>query len=257
MKLISWNVNGLRAALGKGFATWLGSCEADLVALQEVRLGAGEAPDLGAAAEQFPWCYYHPAEKPGYSGTALLCRTEPLGVWQDFDATGDHPAEGRVQTLELAAAYLVNVYVPNAQDGLRRLGYRRQFNADLRHYLQGLRAHKPVIICGDFNVAHQEIDLARPQANRGQAGFSDEERADFSALLADGFLDSFREQHPNQPGHYTWWSFRGGARTRNVGWRLDYFLVDTALAPKTQKATILADVLGSDHCPILLEADLT
>ncbi|MGF1450909.1 MAG: exodeoxyribonuclease III [Opitutales bacterium] len=252
MILYSWNVNGLRSVLKKGFGEWVATSGADVIALQETRLGEANAP---VAELPFAHQYYHGAEKAGYSSTALLSDTEPVEVWHDLDASYDHPAEGRCQTAEFGEFFLVNVYVPNAQDELRRLAYRRQFNADLRAYLDSLRQSKPVVVCGDFNVAHQEIDLARPKPNRGKAGFSDEEREDFTALLGIGLVDIFRHRHPEEPNHYSWWSFRAGARQRNVGWRIDYFLVDERLVPQVRDTSICPGVHGSDHCPVRLDLD--
>lgn len=236
----------------KGFNDWLLQADADLVCLQETKLQPEQAPREAIA---LPHQHYYAAEKKGYSGTALLAReacAEPRHGW---DAEG-HPPEGRVQTLDCGAFYLVNVYVPNAQDGLRRLDYRLQWDADFRGHIAGLRQQKPVVACGDFNCAHEEIDLARPKANRGSAGFSDEERASFSQHLTGGLVDVLRERHPDQPGLYTWWSYRGGARSRNVGWRLDYFLVDERLRAHVTDVNIHPDVLGSDHCPISLTLQL-
>jgi exodeoxyribonuclease-3 len=249
MTLLSWNVNGLRAALKKGFADWAAQCGADLLCLQETKC---QASDLAEAALPFAHQHFHSAQKKGYSGTAVLS-TQPVAAPQlDFEPGEgtEHPPEGRVQTLDCGPFLLVNVYVPNAQEALRRLPYRLDWDRDLRAHLKALRQLKPVIVCGDFNVAHQEIDLARPASNRGRAGFSDPERASFSQLLDLGFVDSFRALHPEQPGHYSWWSYRGGARSRNVGWRIDYFLVDTRLQDHVEAAWLLPEIPGSDHCPI-------
>jgi exodeoxyribonuclease-3 len=251
MKLISWNVNGIRACLGKGLAAWVEHEGPDVLCLQETK-ARPEQVELGGAFEPFE-AFWNPAQKAGYSGVAIFAKAPVQSVEYGL-GLAEHDAEGRVITLELEAFYLVNVYTPNAQNELRRLPYRMQWDEAFRAHLRRLRqAGKPVIFCGDLNVAHQEIDLARPRQNRFSAGFSDEERESFGRLLAEGFVDSFRHFHPEQEGAYSWWSYRGGARARNVGWRLDYFGVDRQLAPAMTRAGILADVTGSDHCPVLLE----
>lgn len=247
IEIISWNVNGLRAVLNKGFLKFLEQRSPDMVCLQEIKANENQIPKL-----ELPYAsqIYHSADKAGYSGTATFSRLPILGY---ETALPDHPQEGRVLTVEMDAFYLVTAYVPNSQDELRRLDYRtRQFDPDFRAYLKELDAKKPVVVCGDFNVAHEEIDIARPKANRRTAGFTDEERAEFSRHLEAGLVDIFRQLHPDEPEHYTWWSYRGGARGRNVGWRIDYFLVSERLAPQVEKAEILSDVMGSDHCPISL-----
>ena len=254
IRLLSWNVNGLRSAMKKGFAAWATDCGADVIGLQETRLCEPDAPVEALSA--YPNQYYNGGDRPGYAGTAILSKAEPAAVWQGFDSAFAHPDEGRVLTADCGPFFFVTAYVPNAQDELKRLDYRRQFNADFEAYLLDLERTKPVVACGDFNVAHEEIDLARPRANRGKAGFSDEERADFTRLLKAGFVDSFRHFHPGEPGHYSWWSFRGGARSRNVGWRLDYLIVSQRLLPKVTRTWIDADVMGSDHCPVGLELAL-
>ncbi len=245
--LLSWNVNGLRAVMKRDFADFAAGCGADVLCLQETKLTEAQAP---VDALPFEHQYYHSAERAGYSGTALLSHREPQAVWHDFDGVVAHPCEGRVQTADFGPFYLVNAYVPNSQDELRRLDYRQQWDADFRRYLVALNAEKPVVVCGDFNVAHEAIDLARPKANRRNAGFTDEERSGLSAHLGAGFVDVFRQRHPDEPGHYSWWSYRGGARERNVGWRIDYFIVSDDLAENVSAAWIQPEVLGSDHCPV-------
>lgn len=254
IRLVSWNVNGLRAAQKKGFDLWAIDSGADIICLQETKL----QPEQAQTADlPYPYQQYHSATKKGYSGTALLSKIAPLAVSVDFAARFEHPLEGRVLTATFADFYLVTAYVPNAQDGLRRLAYRLQWDADFRNHLVELARDRPVIVCGDFNVAHEAIDLARPEANRRNAGFTDEERGSFTELLDTGFVDCFRAQHPGATGQYTWWSYRGGARSRNVGWRLDYFLVSQDCAPKVTRSWIAADVLGSDHCPVGIELSLS
>lgn len=248
MELISWNVNGLRAVLKKGFTDFLHKRQADVVCLQEIKVDADQVPQLEIP---YPYQYYHSAAKKGYSGTAILSRIKPLRVTTGMTGKHPHPDEGRIQTAEFEDFYLVNVYVPNSQDGLRRLDYRtQQFDPDFRAYLQTLAKHKPVIACGDFNVAHQEIDIARPKENRRNAGFTDEERLEFTRLLEAGFIDTFRTLHPDARDAYSWWSYRAGARERNIGWRIDYFIASTSLREHITDAFILPDVPGSDHCPV-------
>jgi exodeoxyribonuclease-3 len=251
MKLVSWNVNGLRSIIGKGLGPFLEAERPELLCLQEVKageaqVGAGIWESLGYRA------FWNSAKRPGYAGTMTLARIEPMNVTTGIgEPEGD--GEGRVLTLELPDFYLVNVYTPNARGDLSRLAFRTQvWDPAFRAYLRTLDAVKPVVTCGDFNVAHEEIDLARPAANRRSAGFTDEERAAFSEHLAAGFIDSFREFEKGG-GHYTWWSYRGGARGRNVGWRLDYFLASERLRCHLREAGILPHVLGSDHCPVTLE----
>ncbi len=251
MKLISWNVNGLRAALKKGFADFVRTCNADVICLQEVRA----MPDQ--VDVDFPGYVMHwnPAKKKGYSGTALLSRADLTDVQQGMGIL-EHDQEGRVITASLGDFYLVNVYTPNSQRGLTRLSYRtEQWDIDFKAYLKKLEKQKPVVFCGDLNVAHKEIDLANPKSNRRNAGFTDEERATFDALLKAGFVDTFR-QFSKEGGHYTWWSNFGKARERNVGWRIDYFCISKMLRPKLKSAGILPHVIGSDHCPITLEIDI-
>ena len=250
MKLISWNVNGLRAAIKKGFSEFVETIDADIICLQEVRA----TPDQ--VAVEFPGydMHWYPAQKKGYSGTAFLSRVELLGVERGI-GVGPLDTEGRVLTGELDNVYLVNVYTPNSQRGLTRLDYRTQtWDVAFREYLHGLEKRKPVIFCGDLNVAHKEIDLENPQSNRKNAGFTDEERDTFDRLLSSGFIDTFREFHKGG-GHYTWWSNFGNARARNIGWRIDYFCISESLRPSLVSAEILPEVMGSDHCPIVLEID--
>ena len=251
MKLISWNVNGLRACLGKGFLDFAASSGADVICLQETKLQPEQA-ELSLPGYEL---FFNSAEKKGYSGTAVLTRVPPLSVVNDF---GDdiHRHEGRVITAEFPEFYLVCCYTPNSQDGLRRLPYRMQWEDDFRAYLLSLDAKKPVVLCGDLNVAHEEIDLKNPKTNRKNAGFSDEERTKMTELLAAGFTDTFRYFHPDTAGVYSWWSYRFHAREKNAGWRIDYFLVSDRLRPALRAADIHTDVLGSDHCPVSLELAL-
>ena len=251
MKLISWNVNGLRACVGKGFLEFFCIIGADAVCLQETKLQPHQIQLETPGYRQ----YWNSAERKGYSGTAILTRMEPLTVSYGLGIP-EHDTEGRVITCEFPAFYLVTVYTPNAQDGLRRIDYRMQWDDAFRDYLLALDRKKPVIVCGDMNVAHQEIDLKNPGPNRGNAGFSDEEREKFSRLLASGFTDTFRLLYPEQTGAYSWWSYRFHARENNAGWRIDYFLVSDRLRERVTAARILQDVYGSDHCPIELELAL-
>lgn len=250
MNIVSWNVNGLRATLGKGLAEKMDSLAPDVLCLQEIKARPEQVSDLWLAS--WPHKVWNPAERPGYSGVLILSRHEPLssttGIGED-----EHDKEGRVATVEFADFYLVNCYTPNSQNELARLPYRQEWDAAFRRYVCGLAERKPVVFCGDLNVAHEEIDLARPAANHFSAGFSDEERAGFSALLSSGFADTYRQLHPEQKDAYTWWSFRGGARARNVGWRIDYFCVSNSLMPRVENAQIHSDITGSDHCPISLQ----
>ena len=246
MKFISWNVNGLRAVAGKGFADIFVDLDADFVCLQETKLQAGQI-DL-----EFPgyYSYWNYADKKGYSGTAIYTRLMPLDVTYGI-GVDEHDHEGRVVTLEMEDFYLVNVYVPNSQDGLRRLDYRMSWEDAFRAYLVGLAKKKGVIVCGDMNVAHEEIDLKNPDTNHFNAGFSDEERGKMSELLAAGFTDSWRSLHPGE-AKYSWWSYRMAARERNVGWRIDYFLVSESIKHRIVSADIHNDIFGSDHCPVEL-----
>ncbi len=250
MKLISWNVNGLRACMGKGFPEFVAEAEPDLLCLQETKLQAGQL-ELELSGYRQYWNY---AEKKGYSGTAVFSRREPLAVTYGLGQE-EHDREGRLITLEFEDFFLVTVYTPNAQEKLARIDYRLRWEEAFREQLVRLDGRKPVVICGDMNVAHQEIDLKNPGPNRGNAGFSDEERGAFGRLLEAGFTDTFRLLHPDATGAYSWWSYRFHAREKNAGWRIDYFLVSDRLAPRVRRADILAQVQGSDHCPVLLELD--
>ena len=251
MKFISWNVNGLRACVQKGFLDFFTSIDADFFCIQESKLQAGQI-DLDLPGYHQYWNY---AEKKGYSGTAIFAKNKALSVSYGIGIE-EHDKEGRVITLEYDNFYLVTCYTPNSQNELKRLPYRMQWEDDLRCYLQKLDAEKPVILCGDLNVAHEDIDLKNPGPNRGAAGFSDQERGKLDELLAAGFTDSFRRLHPDATGMYSWWSMRFRARERNAGWRIDYFLVSDRIADKIQNAAILMDVMGSDHCPVELDINL-
>ena len=245
MKLISWNVNGLRACLQKGFEDFFSSCDADFFCLQETKLQAGQVDLQTPGYEQF-WNY---AEKKGYSGTAVFAKEKPLSVTYGL-GVAELDTEGRCITLEYPDFYLVNCYTPNAQDGLKRLEHRMAWDDAYRAHLIALDAKKPVLACADYNVAHQEIDLKNPGPNRGNAGFSDEEREKFTQLLHAGFTDTFRHLHPDATGMYSWWSYRFNARKNNAVWRIDYFLVSNRLRDKITETPIYADVYGSDHCPV-------
>ena len=249
MKFISWNVNGFRAVLGKGFADIFEQLDADFFALQETKMQEGQADFSPEGYHSF----WFSAEKKGYSGTAVFAKTEPISV--SYGINGKHTDEGRVITLEYESFYFVNAYVPNAQDGLRRIDYRMEFEDDMRAYLLALEEKKPIIYCGDLNVAHNEIDLKNPKTNVGNPGFSDEERGKMTELLGAGFIDSFRYQNPDKI-KYSWWSYRMKARERNVGWRIDYFVISPKLKDKIIETDILNDVYGSDHCPVLIELDI-
>ena len=249
-KYISWNVNGLRACLDKGFMDFFDKVDADAFCLQEIKLSQG----------QLAWdkpgyhAYWNYAKKKGYSGTAVFSKEEPLSVAYDMGIE-EHDSEGRIIALEYADYYLVTVYTPNSQRGLERLEYRMKWEDDFRAYLGKLRENKPVIVCGDMNVAHKEIDLKNPKSNRKNAGFTDEERAKFRELKAAGFTDSFRYLHPEEV-KYSWWSYRFKAREKNAGWRIDYFVVSDRIAAKLQSAEIHNEVFGSDHCPVSVELDV-
>lgn len=248
MKLISWNVNGLRACLGKGFLDALKQWDADIVCLQETKMQRGQAEiDLPGYEE-----FWNSAEKKGYSGTAVFSRIKPLAESYGLGLK-EHDNEGRVITLEFDAFTLVNVYTPNSRDGLVRLDYRMQWEDAFRDYLVRLDKKKPVVVCGDLNVAHQEIDLRNPKTNRRNAGFTDEERGKMIELLDAGFSDTFRTLYPDTVEAYTWWSYRGNARPNNAGWRIDYFLVSKRFMPQIVDATIYSEIYGSDHCPVGLE----
>ncbi len=246
-KLISWNVNGLRAALGKGFADIFTALDADIFCLQETKLQEGQI-DLTFPGYESYWNY---AEKKGYSGTAVFTRETPLSVSFGIGAE-EHSHEGRVITLEYPDEYIVTSYTPNSQDGLKRLDYRMRFEDDLRQYLCGLAEKKAVILCGDLNVAHREIDLKNPAANVQNPGFSAEERGKMTELLAAGFTDTFRYFHPDEKDAYSWWSYRMRARERNVGWRIDYFIVSDQMRERLVSASIHSEIFGSDHCPVEL-----
>ena len=254
--LISWNVNGLRAATKKGFREFIAESGADVVCLQETKISEDLTP--GFQFSEYPHTYWNCATKKGYSGTALLCKTEPISVTRGIGIE-KHDHEGRVLTAEFPDYFLVTVYTPNSQNHdenkrPKRLDYRTQeWDVDFLAYLKTLEQKKPVIFCGDLNVAHQEIDLANPKTNRRNAGFTDEERERFSMILEAGFVDSFRQLHPDQKGAYSWWSYRAAARDRNVGWRIDYFCMSETLGAKIQEAVIMPNVYGSDHCPVGLK----
>ncbi len=247
MKFVSWNVNGLRACEGKGFSDAFKSLDADFFCLQETKMQEGQL-DLQFDGYKSYWNY---AEKKGYSGTAIFTRHEPLSVSYGL-GIDEHDHEGRVITLEMPDFYLVTVYVPNSQDGLRRLDYRMQWENDFLAYVKRLDETKPVVICGDMNVAHEEIDLKNPKTNRHNAGFTDEERGKFSALLASGFTDTFRKLYP-ETITYSWWSYRFHAREKNAGWRIDYFVISDRLAERLADAKIHTEIFGSDHCPVELD----
>jgi len=248
VKLVSWNVNGLRACLTKGFLDYVAQENPDIICLQETKL----QPEQAVFELEGYYRYFHSAEKKGYSGTAVLTKEEPLSVTYDF---GDeiHRHEGRIITAEYPEFWLVCCYTPNSQDGLKRLEYRLQWEDDLREYLQQLDAVKPVVYCGDLNVAHQEIDLKNPKTNRMNPGFTDQEREKMTRLLSCGFVDSFRYLHPDAEGAYSWWSYRYNARKNNAGWRIDYFITSQRLAARIAAAEIRSEVYGSDHCPVVLE----
>lgn len=248
LRLISWNVNGLRAALGKGFLDIANRLNADILCIQETKMQPGQAEINLPGYRQ----YWNSAVKKGYSGTAVFTRHEPLSATYGIGME-EHDNEGRVITLEFDAFYLVNVYTPNSRQGLVRLDYRMRWEEAFRDYLAKLDQSRPVILCGDLNVAHQEIDLKNPQTNRKNPGFTDEEREQMTRLLDAGFTDTFRTLHPEARDAYTWWSFRSNARANNVGWRIDYFLVSNRLMPAVAAASILPDITGSDHCPVKLE----
>ena len=247
MKFISWNVNGLRAVVVKGFADIFNSLDADFFCLQETKMQAGQL-DLQFEGYQSFWNY---ADKKGYSGTAIFTKHNPIAVTYGI-GIDEHDHEGRVITLEMNDFYLITTYVPNSQDGLKRLDYRMRWEEDFRNYVIELDKKKPVIICGDLNVAHKEIDLKNPKNNRMNPGFTDQEREKFTTLLDTGFTDSFRHFYPNLEGAYSWWSYRFQARAKNTGWRIDYFVVSSRIAENLQSAAIHSDILGSDHCPVEL-----
>lgn len=251
MKLVSWNVNGLRACIQKGWRDFFDAADADIFAIQETKL----QPDQIALELPGYTCYWNSAQRKGYSGTAVFTKHAPIAVRCGINLP-QHDTEGRVLTLEYPTFFFVNCYTPNSQRELTRLGYRMQWEDDFRAYLQALSAEKPVILCGDLNVAHQAIDLKNPSSNRRNAGFTDEERAKMDALLDAGFVDTFRMLYPEKTDAYTWWSYMFKARERNAGWRIDYFIVSASIADQVRDSLIYADVMGSDHCPIALEVSL-
>lgn len=251
MRLISWNVNGIRACVEKGFLDSFQKLDADVFCIQESKLQAGQI-DLDLPGFHQYWNY---AEKKGYSGTAIFTKKEPMHVMYGIGVE-EHDHEGRVITLEYPEYYLITAYTPNSQDGLKRLDYRMTWERDFLTYLKKLEETKPVIFCGDLNVAHKEIDLKNPKTNRKNAGFTDEERACMTTLLENGFVDTFRHFYPDQEGIYSWWSYRFQARAKNAGWRIDYFITSKSLEDKLVDAKIHTDILGSDHCPVELEIDL-
>ena len=248
MKLISWNVNGIRACVQKGFLDFFKEADADIFCIQETKMQEGQL-ELELPGYYQYWNY---AVKKGYSGTAIFTKHEPVSVSYGINIE-EHDLEGRVITLEYQDFYLVTVYTPNSQDGLKRLDYRMEWETAFFAYLKGLEAVKPVVFCGDLNVAHKEIDLKNPKTNRKNAGFTDEERGRFTELIEGGFIDTFRYFYPDMEGIYSWWSYRFSARAKNAGWRIDYFCVSQALEGRIQDAKILTDVLGSDHCPVELD----
>lgn len=248
MRFISWNVNGLRAVQKKGFEDIFYALDADFFCVQETKLQEGQIELLLDGYEDY-WCY---AEKKGYSGTAVFTKHTPISVSRNL-GIAEHDTEGRMLTLEYEDFYLVCVYTPNAQDGLRRIEYRMQWEDAFRERLCELDKIKPIIVCGDMNVAHEEIDLKNPDTNHGNPGFSDEERGKFTELLGSGFTDTFRSLYPDKTDAYSWWSYRTAARQRNVGWRIDYFLVSDRLRDKIKDAYILPEIMGSDHCPVGLD----
>lgn len=250
MKCVSWNVNGLRACVKKGFEDYFYSEDADIFCIQETKLQEGQI-DWNPEGYHSYWNY---AEKKGYSGTAVFTKKEPVSVTYGLGIE-EHDKEGRVITLEYQDFYLITVYTPNSQSELARLEYRMQWEDDFLKYMYHLNEQKPVIVCGDLNVAHQEIDLKNPKTNRKNAGFTDEEREKFTKLLEAGYIDSFRYLHPDVTGMYSWWSYRFKAREKNAGWRIDYFVVSEAIKENIKKAEIRTQVMGSDHCPVVLEID--
>lgn len=252
MRFVSWNVNGLRACLQKGFIDVVRELKPDFMCLQETKMQEGQAE---IPLDDYNK-YFNSAEKKGYSGTAVFTPHQPESVVYNGMEIEEHSHEGRMITLDMGSYYLVNVYTPNAKDGLLRIDYRMQWEDDLREYLMKLDKTKPVIYCGDLNVAHNEIDLKNPKANAGNAGFSDQERGKIDVLLKSGFTDTFRFMYPDTVGRYSWWSYRFNARKNNAGWRIDYFIVSDRIKDKIKEADILTDVYGSDHCPVLLEIDI-
>ena len=251
MRLVSWNVNGLRACVEKGFYESVASLDADVICLQEIKL----KPEQFTSRMEGYEAHLNSAQKPGYSGTAVFTRVKPLSVTTGIGLM-EHDGEGRVITCEFQGFFLVCCYTPNSQDGLKRLDYRMQWEDAFRGYLLSLNRRKPVVLCGDLNVAHQEIDLKNPDSNHMNPGFTDQEREKMTQLLGAGFVDSFRLLHPDAAGEYSWWSYRMRARERNAGWRIDYFIVSEQLKNRIQSARIHQDILGSDHCPVSLDLDI-
>lgn len=248
MKLISWNVNGLRACMNKGFMEFFNAVDADVFCIQESKMHRDQAEfDFSGYYE-----YWNSAEKKGYSGVAIFSKQEPLSVGYDM-GIAHHDKEGRIITAEYSDFYLVNVYTPNSKRELERLEYRMEWEDDFRAFLKALESKKPVIVCGDLNVAHKEIDLKNPKTNRRNAGFTDEEREKISTLLDSGFIDTYRHFYPDKEGAYTWWSYMGKARANNTGWRIDYFLCSKILDSRLKSASIYPEILGSDHCPVGIE----
>ena len=248
MKLISWNVNGIRACVNKGFEEFFRKIDADIFCIQETKCQPGQ---IDLEFEGYT-SYWNSAEKKGYSGTAIFTKQKPMRVQYGIGIE-EHDKEGRVITLEYENFYMVNIYTPNSKRELERLDYRQIWEDEIRKYLLDLNTKKPVIMCGDLNVAHQEIDLKNPKTNRGNAGFTDEEREKMTALLSVGFIDSYRYLYPEKEEAYSWWSYMGRAREKNVGWRIDYFIVSESIKDKIKEATIYPEVMGSDHCPVGLE----
>lgn len=251
MKFVSWNVNGLRACLEKGFMDVFSNLNADFFCVQETKMMQGQAEIVLNGYEQ----YWNSADKKGYSGTAIFTKHKPIGVFYDIGIE-EHSHEGRVITLEMDNFYLVNCYTPNSKEGLTRIDYRMKWEDDFRNYLIKLKEKKPVVLCGDLNVAHNEIDLKNPKTNRKNAGFSDQEREKISNLLSEGFTDTFRYLYPEKAGIYTWWSYRFNARKNNSGWRIDYFVVSDELKNLIKDSIIHDDIFGSDHCPVELDINL-
>ena len=251
MKLVSWNVNGIRACVQKGFEDTFKTLDADIFCIQESKMQAGQL-DLSLDGYYQYWNY---AEKKGYSGTAIFTKQEPVQVFYGMNME-EHDKEGRVITLEFDTFYMVTVYTPNSQNELARLDYRMEWEDAFRNYLLVLNQKKPVIVCGDMNVAHREIDLKNPKTNRKNAGFTDEERGKFTELLKSGFVDTYRYLYPDTEGVYSWWSYRFSAREKNAGWRIDYFLVSDTVKDKIQEAKIHMEIMGSDHCPVELEINI-
>lgn len=248
MKLISWNVNGIRACVNKGFYDFLKAYNPDILCIQETKMQEGQAEIISEGYHQ----YMNSAEKKGYSGTMIFTKEEPISVHKGIDIV-EHDHEGRVITAEYKDFYLVTCYTPNSQEGLKRLDYRMQWEDDFLEYIKKLDAIKPVVLCGDLNVAHKEIDIKNAKTNRRNAGFTDEERAKMTTFLESGFIDSFRYLYPDKEGIYSWWSYRFNARKNNAGWRIDYFIVSKRLKENIKEAEILTEVMGSDHCPVTLE----